>query len=210
MDDLNLPPITISAIDYDRLSRIASAGVHNQRYTVAEMLADELNRAMIAAPGAIRPDVVTMHSEVEYQDEVTGQTRRITLVYPGEEDSNAGRFSVLMAVGTALIGLSGGQSMEWQGPTGGRRKITLRRVHFQPERMASLGARIRNGNMPQGLSQQRKRRRRVKSENKILDTRESRNHRPAEAKAVVVPAWAPQPNPLTREEIRKLVIDQIG
>ena len=34
--------------------------------------------------------------------------------------------------------------------------------------------------------------------------------RPAEAKAVVVRAWAPQPNPLSREEIRKLVIDQIG
>jgi hypothetical protein len=64
--------------------------------------------------------------------------------------------------------------------------------------------------MPQGLSQQRKRRRRMKSENKILDTKKSRNHRPTEAKAVVVPAWTPQPNPLTREEIRKLVIDQIG
>lgn len=34
--------------------------------------------------------------------------------------------------------------------------------------------------------------------------------RPTEAKAVLVPEWAPQPNPLTREEIRKLVIDQIG
>jgi hypothetical protein len=53
MVDLNLPPITISAIDYDRLSRIASAGVHNQRYTVAEMLADELNRARSRCDGCI-------------------------------------------------------------------------------------------------------------------------------------------------------------
>ncbi len=30
------------------------------------------------------------------------------------------------------------------------------------------------------------------------------------AKAIVAPAWAPQPNPLTRAEIQKLVIDQIG
>ena len=50
----------------------------------------------------------------------------------------------------------------------------------------------------------------MKSENKILDTKKLRNHRPTEAKAVVVPVWTPQPNPLTREEIRKLVIDQIG
>ncbi len=34
--------------------------------------------------------------------------------------------------------------------------------------------------------------------------------RPTDAKAVVVRAWTPQPNPLSREEIRKLVIDQIG
>jgi regulator of nucleoside diphosphate kinase len=104
------------------------------------MLADELSRAMIAAPGAIRPDIVTMHSEAEYQDEVTGDVRRATLVYPGEEDLDAGRISVLTPVGAALIGLSEGQSMEWLGLTGGRRKVTVRRVRFQPERMAGLGA----------------------------------------------------------------------
>jgi regulator of nucleoside diphosphate kinase len=140
MEQVNLPPITISVVDYGRLSWIATAGIHSQRYTVAEMLADELNRAMIAAPGAICPDIVTMHSEVEYQDNVTGEVRRITLVYPGEEDLDAGRVSILTKIGAALIGLSEGQSIEWQAPTGGRRGLTVRRVHFQPERMAGLAA----------------------------------------------------------------------
>ena len=81
-----------------------------------------------------------MHSVVEYRDEVTGEVRRATLVYPGEEDLDAGRISVLTPVGAALIGLSEGQSMEWQGATGGRRKVKVRRVHFQPERMAGLSA----------------------------------------------------------------------
>ena len=140
MKQVDLPSITISTIDYERLSLIATAGINGQHYTVAEMLADELDRATVAAPGAIRPDVVTMYSEVEYQDEVTGDLRRTTLVYPGEEDSDAGRISVLTPVGAALIGLSEGQSMEWQGPTGGRRKVTVQRVRFQPEGMAGLGA----------------------------------------------------------------------
>jgi regulator of nucleoside diphosphate kinase len=140
MEAMNLPPITISAIDYDRLSRIATAGIQSRRYTIAEMLADELDRAMIVAPGAIRPDVVTMHSEVEYQDDVTDQIRSITLVYPGEEDSDTGRVSILTSVGAALIGLSEGQSMQWQGPTGVWRKVTVRRVRSQPERLAGLGA----------------------------------------------------------------------
>jgi regulator of nucleoside diphosphate kinase len=140
MKQVTSPPITISTIDYDRLAWIATAGVNGQHYTVAEMLADELDRAMVSSPGAIRPDIVTMHSEIEYRDEVTGDMRRITLVYPGEEDSDAGRISVLTPVGAALIGLSEGQSMEWQGTTGGRRKVTVQRVRFQPERMAGISA----------------------------------------------------------------------
>ncbi|WP_457090708.1 hypothetical protein [Microvirga sp. P5_D2] len=50
----------------------------------------------------------------------------------------------------------------------------------------------------------------MKAENKIAATGKSRDRQPREAREGVVRAWAPQPNPLTREEIRKLVIDQIG
>ncbi|WP_262268901.1 hypothetical protein [Microvirga yunnanensis] len=46
---------------------------------------------------------------------------------------------------------------------------------------------------------------------KVPVTREPRNRqRPTKAKAFVVPEWVPQPSPMTREEIRKQVIDQIG
>ncbi|MGF9756233.1 hypothetical protein AAII07_13595 [Microvirga sp. 0TCS3.31] len=41
-------------------------------------------------------------------------------------------------------------------------------------------------------------------------TKDSRNPQRTEAKAVAAPPRSPQSNPLTREEIRKLVIDQIG
>jgi hypothetical protein len=50
----------------------------------------------------------------------------------------------------------------------------------------------------------------MKAENKIPATTKSRERRPAEGKVIVVRAWAPQPSPMSREEIRKLVIDQIG
>ncbi len=49
----------------------------------------------------------------------------------------------------------------------------------------------------------------MKSNNKISATKKPRNSQSTDVKAVI-PAWAPQPNLLTREEIRKLVIDQIG
>jgi hypothetical protein len=44
----------------------------------------------------------------------------------------------------------------------------------------------------------------------MLSTKKSKEFEPTEPKAVAVPVWTPQPNPLTRAEIRKLVIDQIG
>ncbi|EIM26807.1 hypothetical protein [Microvirga lotononidis] len=56
----------------------------------------------------------------------------------------------------------------------------------------------------------------MKAADKIADTgkvpvpKGPPDHRPTEAKAVVVREWAPQPSPMTREEIRKIVIDQIG
>ncbi|WP_201864987.1 hypothetical protein [Microvirga soli] len=50
----------------------------------------------------------------------------------------------------------------------------------------------------------------MKAENKIPPIAKSDYRRPSEPKTVRVRAWAPQPNLLTREEIRKLVIDQIG
>lgn len=45
---------------------------------------------------------------------------------------------------------------------------------------------------------------------KIPVTTRTHSQRPTEVKAVVVSAWAPQPSSMTREEIRKQVIDQIG
>ncbi|WP_262269260.1 hypothetical protein [Microvirga yunnanensis] len=50
----------------------------------------------------------------------------------------------------------------------------------------------------------------MKTERKIVSTKKSKAFGPTDSKVVAVPVWAPQPNPLTPAEIRKLVIDQIG
>jgi hypothetical protein len=50
----------------------------------------------------------------------------------------------------------------------------------------------------------------MKAESKIVITKKPKEHEPTESKGAAVPVWTPQPNPLTREEIRKIVIDQIG
>jgi len=138
----DLPPVTISVTDYDRLAWIATAGVHNRRdLDAAGMLADELTRANVVAAQAVPASVATMHSRVEYRDEATGDISRITLVYPGEEALDRERHSVLTPVGAALIGLSEGQTIRWRTPKGGWRSLSLLRVLYQPERMAISGNR---------------------------------------------------------------------
>ena len=136
VDQVARTAISISALDYARLARIATAGAHTEDAPIAEMLAGELERAHVVAPDAVEPDVVTMHSRLEYKDEVTGDTHRVTIVYPEEEDRQANRVSILSTIGVALIGVSERQPIEWQGPRGGLRGFTVLRLLHQPERDA--------------------------------------------------------------------------
>jgi len=122
-----LPPITISGIDFDRLSKLAELAAERAPET-AEFLAREVARATVVPSGFPLTGVVTMGSEVEFRDDVTGQVRTVTLVYPEQADISVGRISVLTPVGAALIGLSAGQSIEWQTPSGGWRSLSVLRV----------------------------------------------------------------------------------
>lgn len=122
-----LPPITISGIDFERLERLANAAADSQP-AVADFLSREVSRASIVPSGFLLPGVVGMGSRVDFRDDTTGQSRTVTLVYPENADFAAGMLSVLSPVGAALIGLSVGQSIEWQTPTGGWRSLTVLKV----------------------------------------------------------------------------------
>ena len=121
-----LPPIAMLAGERDRLRQLAHAAL--DQLPAAEFLAQEVERAEIVEETQKREDLVTMGSQLEFRDEVTGQVRRVTLVYPHEADVLSGRISVLTPIGAALIGLSAGQSIEWQLPSGGYKALTVLRV----------------------------------------------------------------------------------
>lgn len=122
----NQPPIVISAPEHERLSNLAEANQHVPG--VADYLLTELERATIAAAGELGSDIVAMNSELEYRDETTGETRRVTLVYPEAQDIAAWKISVLTPVGAALIGLAAGQTIAFADRTGETRRLTVTRV----------------------------------------------------------------------------------
>ncbi|MBX3519495.1 MAG: nucleoside diphosphate kinase regulator [Xanthobacteraceae bacterium] len=125
--NVDLPPIAITRRDSERLSRLAAAATDKFPQT-SDFLAREVERAHLIEDFESLPGLVAMGSEVEYRDDVSGQVRRVKLVYPEESTTDSATVSVLTPVGAALIGLSVSQSIEFQTPSGGWRSLTVLKV----------------------------------------------------------------------------------
>ncbi|MBS0528832.1 MAG: nucleoside diphosphate kinase regulator [Proteobacteria bacterium] len=119
-----LPSIVITAHDAEKLRHLADAAAKTYPAT-ADFLSRELERASICPANRSMRNVVRMGSEVSFRDDISGNIREVTLVYPEAADVGAGRISILTPIGAALIGLSAGQSIEFQTPSGGWRSLTV-------------------------------------------------------------------------------------
>jgi regulator of nucleoside diphosphate kinase len=126
------PRIVLSSDDADRLMNLASAA-SGTLSAVADALMHEAGRAEVVAPHRLPSDTVAMDATVAFRDQGTGRVREVQLVYPHEADIARGKISVLTPIGVALIGLSTGQSMAWQGPDGVSHRLTVVRVHQHHE-----------------------------------------------------------------------------
>jgi regulator of nucleoside diphosphate kinase len=122
-----LPPILVTTEEMRRLSGLANSSMDRFPHA-AHFLAREMERANVVPDDADLHDVVRMGSRVGYRNDSTGEEREVVLVYPHEADISKGRISVLTPVGAALIGLSIGQTIEFQTPDGQTRALTVLRV----------------------------------------------------------------------------------
>jgi regulator of nucleoside diphosphate kinase len=104
---------------------------------LSEPLERELARAIVVSSEAVPPDVATMNSLVRYADEREGGSHTVALVYPAAARRGQGMVSILAPLGTALLGLSEGQAIDWDFPDGSRRRIRLEEVLHQPERVTN-------------------------------------------------------------------------
>jgi len=120
------PSIFIPAMDYDRLFAMAE-GHARREPEVADFLMRELERASTDAPDDAER-IVRMQSHVRFRDDSTGRVREVQLVYPGEADPARGQISILTPVGTALIGLTEGQSIRWTDRGGKTKSLTVLNV----------------------------------------------------------------------------------
>ena len=115
------PDIFLSAEDHETLSRLVG---DMPAEGVAGLLQEELERAVICAPGDRPSGAAPLYRWLHYVDGRSSEPRRIQIVLPHEADIDAGRVSVLSHVGAGLIGLVEGHTIAWTDPTGAERSLT--------------------------------------------------------------------------------------
>lgn len=116
------PKIVVGETDHKKLTVLADS-LMQRRPEIAEHLATELERARVAKDEATA-GTVQMGSVVEYEIE-SGASRRVTLVYPADADIESGRISILTPIGTALLGLKPGQSIDYSSNDGRKHTLTV-------------------------------------------------------------------------------------
>ncbi|EHR7286773.1 nucleoside diphosphate kinase regulator [Vibrio parahaemolyticus] len=127
--------IYISSLDMNRITALLDKMPNIAAELVA--LEAELDRATVLEPEEMPSNVVTMNSTVEFKFAGEERTMTKTLVYPSELKSSDD-ISIFAPVGSALIGLSVGQKLDWPMPNKQVKTIEIVDITYQPERCGAL------------------------------------------------------------------------
>ncbi len=120
--------IIVTNVDLDRLRPL----LEHANTAAADLLDIELGTATVIDQFHVPEDLVTMNSEVVYEDLDTSARRTVRVVYPTDADSKRGWISVLAPIGSALLGLRVGQETEWDVPSG-KKRVRVVALTYQPE-----------------------------------------------------------------------------
>jgi regulator of nucleoside diphosphate kinase len=127
--------IWVTGQDYNRLRQLLAELTRQSRGMQAglQTLEEILDLARIVHPEKVPSNVVTMNSQVLFEDVSTKEKGTVTIVYPADADPSSGRISVLSPVGAALLGESEGEEVELPLPHRQTRRIRINSVLYQPE-----------------------------------------------------------------------------
>lgn len=132
-----LPAITLSSLDYDRISELLER-LPKPWSREATVLATELERAELVEPTQMPPNRVTMNSRVRFRLLDSNEEHELTLSYPRDCGNDSRRVSVLAPIGSALLGLAVGQQIDWPLANGRTTRLEILAIDYQPERSGDL------------------------------------------------------------------------
>ena len=116
----------IHMIDHesDAIEAFAMA-MESRNPKVAEMLYEELGRAILHSAEDMPDNIVTMNCKVEFVDETSGLRRTVKLVYPKDADIENDHLSILTPMGAGLIGMVAGETIAWPDRSGTERMLRI-------------------------------------------------------------------------------------
>ena len=111
------PEITVSTSDLERLEGLLSKPPTRNRSDLDGLRA-ELDRANVLDGDAMPDNIIMMNSRARFLEETSGREYELTLAWPHEANAADGKVSIFSPAGSALLGLSVGQRIDWQTPEG--------------------------------------------------------------------------------------------
>lgn len=110
------PEIILSSYDVQTIERWLEKT--KQPAAIVDALETELARATIVKHAELPADRVAMGAQVTFSIEELDKTFTKTLCYPDQVASHDDGLSIFAPVGSAMLGLAVGQSIEWPGQRG--------------------------------------------------------------------------------------------
>lgn len=126
------PEIVVSSTDLERLEGLLFSPAARNRHDL-DGLRQELERATICEPEEMPGNVITMNSRARFRELPDGREYELTLVYPRDAGQDGSKVSVFSPAGSALLGLSVGQSIDWRTEDGRTIHLEVLEVVRQPE-----------------------------------------------------------------------------
>jgi regulator of nucleoside diphosphate kinase len=124
--------IYITESDKAKLMKIINKAKHENLDDNLHLknLEAEIETATVTSTVHLPGNVITMNTKAVLL--VDDMEEEYTLVYPSEADISENKISVLSPIGTAILGYSEGDIIEWKVPNG-TTQIEVMKVLFQPE-----------------------------------------------------------------------------
>ena len=124
---------TLTDLDHARLTSLARRVHTSPAAHEADDIETALDLARVVPSRSVAPDVITMYTQVQLADSMSGQRYRLTVCYPSDAEPAAGFVSVLSPVGASLLGLRVGATARWVTPAGEHGAAKVLAILFQPE-----------------------------------------------------------------------------
>ena len=125
------PEIIVSSFDLDRLEGLLATPAVRNRADLDGLRA-ELDRAEIREPEDMPANVVRMNSRVRIREQPVGRERELLLVWPGDRSHGDSGISIFTPAGSALLGLSVGQVIDWPTVEGHAVRLEVIEIVSQP------------------------------------------------------------------------------